>query len=71
MLSCFEQSALPASRRDEPSASRPEIERCDAEIREYRERGADSPAYLVVMGIHDWEVEKRLIEAEGLCQSQA
>jgi hypothetical protein len=45
-----------------------DLERCDREQREIRER-ADvvagiAPAYLVVMGIEDWECEKRLIALE-------
>lgn len=63
--SCFEQSTVPASRRDESPASRPAIERCDAEIREAMSQTEPGPAYLVAMGIHDWEVEKRLIETEA------
>ena len=65
MPSCFEQSAPLASRRDEPSVSRREIERCDAEIQAAYSQVEPGPAYLVAMGVHDWEVEKRLIEEEG------
>jgi hypothetical protein len=45
------------------------LERCEAEQREIRER-ADVrsglvPAWLVTLGLEDWEMEKRLIEAEN------
>ena len=43
-----------------------DLERCDREIQEIRERAAreEMPAYLVTMGIHDWQTERRLIETE-------
>jgi hypothetical protein len=46
-----------------------DIERCEREQREIQERpdvvAGIMPAWLVVMGIEDWEREKRLIEAEA------
>jgi hypothetical protein len=45
-----------------------DLERCDREQREIRERpdivAGVVPAYLVVMGLEDWEHEKRLIALE-------
>jgi hypothetical protein len=39
------------------------LKRCDAEIAEIS-TPEDKPAWLTVLGIEDWEMEKRLIEAE-------
>jgi hypothetical protein len=43
-------------------------ERCDREINEIKSRSdvrsGEAPAWLVTMGVSDWEAEKRLIEAE-------
>lgn len=44
----------------------PQIDRCHQEIerikREGRESGDQHPAYLFVLGLNDWEMEKQLIE---------
>ncbi len=39
-----------------------ELQRCEREISEAAGQ-TDKPAYLVTLGIEDWECEKRLIEA--------
>ena len=44
------------------------LQRCDREIAEILSRpdvlDGSAPAYLVTLGIEDWEREKRLIEVE-------
>jgi len=40
------------------------LERCDREICEMSGQ-TDKPAFLVTLGIEDWECEKRLISAGG------
>jgi len=42
-----------------------EVERCDREISDAAGQ-TDKPAYLVTLGIEDWECEKRLIKAGGI-----
>lgn len=44
-----------------------DLERCDAEIAEILDRpdvrSGQAPAWLVTLGVNDWEYEKRLITA--------
>jgi hypothetical protein len=46
-----------------------DLERCDREQEEIRNRpdviAGTVPAYLVVLGLEDWEREKRLIEGQS------
>jgi hypothetical protein len=51
----------------ENAARRARIARCDAELARLRAQPADIPdrAYLVAMGIRDWEAEKQMLEARG------
>ncbi len=46
---------------------REDLARCDREIREIQERSdvvaGNAPAWLVTLGVEDWEAEKRLILA--------
>lgn len=40
------------------------LDRCDREIEEMRKQH-DSPAWLVALGINDWEMEKQMILNEN------
>jgi hypothetical protein len=44
-----------------------DLERCDAELAEIERMGATGryPAWLVLLGMTDWWIERRLIEREG------
>jgi hypothetical protein len=42
---------------------RAELDRCDREIAEMEAQAPVKPAWLVTLGIEDWECEKRLILA--------
>ncbi len=44
-----------------------DLERCDREIQEVYSRPASDGHWLMLMGIADWETEKRLILAESSC----
>jgi hypothetical protein len=46
-----------------------ELARCEREIREIAERQGPDRAYLTVMGMSDWEHERRLIERERAAPS--
>lgn len=45
------------------------LARCDAEMAELQARedvrNGSAPAWLVTLGMTDWELEKRLIERDG------
>lgn len=41
------------------------IARCDREIEEAKHQEGDPRAYLVHLGIHDWLIEKQLIQLEA------
>jgi hypothetical protein len=44
------------------------LERCDQEIAEIASRpdvvAGEAPAWLVALGVNDWQVERKLIEGE-------
>jgi hypothetical protein len=54
-------------RRQKPEDRSIALARCDQEMREIRERrdviAGEVRAWLVVLGLEDWEMEKRLIQA--------
>jgi len=43
-----------------------ELRRCEEEISTMRAQGHDAPAWLVTLGIEDWEAEKRLVLLDAL-----
>jgi hypothetical protein len=45
-----------------------DLERCDREIAEILAEAAagDKPAWLIAVGVNDWQIERRLIEIEQL-----
>lgn len=51
------------------STTAEELARCDREMAELQARddirNGTAPAWLVTLGMTDWEMEKRLIESEG------
>ena len=56
-----------SAKRKKVRESMTDLERCDQEQKEMLEHPdiANAPAWLVVLGIEDWEMEKKLIIAEG------
>lgn len=42
-----------------------QLARCDREIEAMRQQPPVKPAYLVAMGINDWQRERELIEQEA------
>lgn len=46
-----------------------ELERCDREI-EAMQGQESSPAWLVALGVNDWEVEKRFLLRESILESR-
>lgn len=50
-----------------PAEQAAAIARCDREIAEIEERaeGGTMPAWLVTLGVEDWEAEKRLLQKAG------
>jgi hypothetical protein len=56
-------SPLPGASNEVESVRHADLERCASEQAEMMSMGTAAPAWLVILGIEDWECEKRLIEA--------